>query len=528
MVETHHIETVDVVDRPISISHLVHKLHAYAPAIVLSTAAIAVLYIVLSITIYAFSPTQRITSQQFRLEFEGASEGKYPNGMKFSSSDLTSTPILLGVFHDDHLDRFTTFSEFSRSIFVLEANLEYERLAADYQARIADPKLSPVDRDRLTREWQAKAAALAKNDFSLNWVRTRNTAAVPESLVQKVLVDTLTAWAKFAVNEQHVLKYRLTVLSPEMMGTGEGENEPVVAIQVLRSKIHQVLANIEALRALPGSELARTRDGMSLADIQLRLDEIIRFRLEPLTGRVSATGLIANRINTLRFLESQLAYDQRYLKTTQDKADIIRRAFGVYSVDQRGFTPEAAAPASPGTRDQARTQRSDTLMPQISDSFLDRLLTLTSQASDIQYRQKLADEYRQASLDIIPAQEAVAYDQEVVALVKSPTVAAASGDAADATAKIVATRNEVKELLGRVNSIYDAVSANLSPAKELYTATAPPITRTEHTRSLMQLALYGVALVALSIPIIVILCLIHARIREEEATDAHVPELETA
>jgi len=122
----------------------------------------------------------------------------------------------------------------------------------------------------------------------------------------------------------------------------------------------------------------------------------------------------------------------------------------------------------------------------------------------------------------------VAYDQEVVALVKSPTVAAASGDAADATAKIVATRNEVKELLGRVNSIYDAVSANLSPAKELYTATAPPITRTEHTRSLMQLALYGVALVALSIPIIVILCLIHARIREEEATDAHVPELETA
>jgi hypothetical protein len=519
MPDSHHTEVVE--DRPISISHLVHTLHAYAPAILLSTAALAILYVIVAVALYVLSPTQRITSQKFRLDFEGASEGKYPNGIKFSSSDITSTPILLKVFQDDHLDRFTSFPEFSRSVVVLESNLEYERLAADYQARIADPKQSPVDRERLMREWQAKAAAINKNDFALNWLRTRNTAIVPESLVQKVLVDTLTGWARYAVNEQHVLKYRLTILSPEMI-TADAGAEPVVAIQVLRSKIHQILVNINALREVSGSELIRSRDGMSLADIQLRLEEIMRFRLEPLTGRVSTTGLIMNRPNTLRFLESQLAYDQRYLKTTQDKADIIRQAFGVYSLDQRGFTPETATPASPGARDQTRTQRSDTLMPQISDSFLDRLLALTSQSSDIQYRQKLADDYRRASTEIVPVQEAVAYDQEVLALVRSSPTAAAPGDAAEAAGEIVAMRNEVRQLLGRVNNIYDAVSTNLSPAKELYTLTAPPIARSEHSRSLSQLALYGVALIALAFPIIVILCLIHARVREEEANEPHV------
>ena len=89
-----------------SISHLVHTLNAYAPAILLSAAAVTVLYIIIAVAIYVLSPTQRITSQKFRLDFEGASDARYPNGIKFSSSDITSTPILLQVFKDDHLDRF--------------------------------------------------------------------------------------------------------------------------------------------------------------------------------------------------------------------------------------------------------------------------------------------------------------------------------------------------------------------------------------------------------------------------------------
>ncbi|MEA2339376.1 MAG: hypothetical protein QOE82_3383, partial [Thermoanaerobaculia bacterium] len=142
MPDLHTTTEVVEVDRPMSISHLVHTLKAYAPAIILSLAAAAVLYVVAGVAIYVFSPSQRITSQAFRLDFEGASEAKYPNGIKFSASDITSTPILLKVFRENQLDRFTSFPSFSRSVFVLEANLDYERLAAEYQARLADPKQS--------------------------------------------------------------------------------------------------------------------------------------------------------------------------------------------------------------------------------------------------------------------------------------------------------------------------------------------------------------------------------------------------
>lgn len=508
-----------------SISHLVHTLRAYAPVIFLSTAAVALLYVVVAIALYVFAPAQRLTTQKFRLDFEGASEAHYPNGIKFSSSDITSTPILLKVFQDNHLDRFTTFPSFSRAVFVLEANLDYERLAAEYQSRLADPKSSAIDRERILREWQAKSASIAKNDYSLNWLRTPDTAGVPESVVKKVLLETLSGWARYATNEQHVLKYRLTVFSPQVIDSADADGEPFIAIQVLRSKIYKILQNIDDLRQVPGSELIRSAHGMSLEEIRLRLEEITRFRLEPLAGRVSTSGLIMNRPATLRFLESQLAYDERQLKGTQDYADAIRQSLAVYSFDQRGFAPESVSTTTTTTgREQAapRPQRADTVVPQISEGFLDRLVALTSQSSDVQYRQKLSDDYRHAAQLIIPAQQAVSYDQEVLNLVKTSTTAPTSPQAGDVRNEIVATQNQVKQLLGYVNEIYGSISSNLSPSKELYTLTAPPVARTEHARNLPQLALYGVGLLALSLPLIIIFCLIHARVREEEATEPYV------
>src|SRR5438477_4034506 len=155
---------------------------------------------------------------------------------------------------------------------------------------------------------------------------------------------------------------------------------------------------------------------MSLEEIRLRMEEIVRFRLDPLTGRIASSGLVQNRAATLRFLESQLAYDQRLLKATQDRAENIRQALGVYANDQRSVTETAAAPSK---EPRPQVQHPDTVMPQVTESFLDRLVSLTTQSSDIPYRQKLADEYRGASQAIVPVQQAVSYDQEVLSLVKS-------------------------------------------------------------------------------------------------------------
>lgn len=511
------------VETPLSVSHVVHVLRAYTPAIVLATLAVAVASFIITLLLYLMAPAQRLTSQQFRLDFKGANGGSYPNGLKFSSAEIVSSPILLRVFKDNDLQRFTDFNSFSRSIFVLESNAEYEKLAADYRNRLSDPKLSPVDRERLQRDWEAKSASISKSDYSINYLRTGRTNKIPESVARKVLSDILAAWASFAMHEQHVLSYRMAVLSPNLLTVSDAEEgDFIIQLQVLREKIYRVAVNVQALSEIPGAELVRTpKEQLSLEEIRVRLEEITRYRIEPLTSLVRSTGLIQNPAATLRYLESQLAYDERALKAAQDRAGSYRDALSVYTMsDQSGGVPEIGAAAGANNPADKSARPSESVV--MNDSFIDRVVSMVNQSGDMQYRQKMVDDYQRAAQTIIPAQLAVTYDKQVIDFVRgaAPAAASANANVERVRAEIAATQAEVRTLVSHVNEIYEQVSRNLNPSTELYSLTSPPASHTERTRSLGDLLLYDVAAIVATIPIAAIISLLHARVREEEEDEA--------
>src|ERR1051325_1561245 len=519
----HHADRIAVEpETPISVSHLVHTLRAYAPVIWLSLAAVAIGYLILGVALYIASPSQRITMQQFRLDFEGAQKGEYPNGVKFSPSEIVATPILLKVFNTNELGRFQKFTDFSRSVFVLESNPAFERLAADYTARLADPKLTPIDRERIQREWEAKRDSISKNDYSVNYVRS-GQGAIPETLVRKTLVDILNTWADYVTREQHVLEYKLAVLSPEVVEIpNANDGDVVVTLQMVRSKIGRVMANIDDLQDIPGADLVRTTDDkMSLEEIKVRLDEILRFRVEPLVDIARSSGMVSNPAATIRFLETQLAYDQRRLASVQSQADAARQSLAVYSQNGRAGsdTPLTASAVTP--RPNAAAGTPESLMPQLSDSFIDRLVSLTSQAADLKYRQKIAEEYGRLQNQVVPLQAAVAYDQEILAQFRNPSGTTAV-NAAQVREQIASTQNDFRLLVQKVNEIYRLVSRNLNPAGELFAMTQPPITRVERSANIGKLAVYGLLFLLLSLPVIVVLCLLHNRVRQEEVSEGYV------
>jgi len=345
---------------------------------------------------------------------------------------------------------------------------------------------------------------------------------MPEELVRKVLNDVLTEWAGYVVSEQHVLEYRMAVLSPDVVSVTpiDGAN-PVINIDMLRARALRVRHNADQMRAIPGAVLARTSaDAMSLNDITVRLDEIVRFRLEPLTRRV-ASARLDDRAETIRFLESQLAFDQRQLESQKGLAEVSRRGLAMYLVgDQTADLPLVTPPES----GSGSTPAHETVMPQLSDSFLDRLIQLTASSMDSQYRQKLTDEYRQASLHIVPLQAAVAYHQSILEFVRSGV----AGDTIDPQVvdqQIQATREEVRGLVTRMQEIYRILSVNLNSSTELMTRTGSATTRVARAISVRQLALYGILTAFLTIPLLILLSLIHNRVREEdEATEVIRPE----
>jgi len=516
---------VEPVDPPISISHLMRTLRGYLPVIVLTLLSVTILYALVVVAYMLIKPSQSVTSVRFRLNFTGADKSTYPNGQRFNASSIISTPVLLKVYRANDLGRFCTFTIFSRSIVVLEANPALERLNTEYQARMADPKLTPVDRDRLAREFDAKRDSLGKNEYTLNY--TRAAGSIPEHLVRKTLSDILVTWANDAENEQSLLDFPMAVLSPNILNVSSAEaNDPMISLLLLRSNIGRVLLNIHELELVPGASVIRTpTQHMSLLEIRLRLEDTLRFRVEPLLNVVRSSGLVRNPAAMIQFLETQINYDERTLHDMQQRSDAIRNALSVYAMSSPGAEEARSAAAQPsGTREVKGG--GDTVTPIVNETFLDRLVALSNQTDEVRYRQKAADEYHRATLAIIPAEQAVAYDKELLEMMKRSPSTGASTSAAQIQGDIDSIRSESRALVAQVNEIYQVLSRTMNPASQVYSVTQAPTTNIQRTGDLRRGILGLLLVVLLTLPITVIVCLLHNRVREEEREEE--AELEEA
>ena len=157
-------------------------------------------------------------------------------------------------------------------------------------------------------------------------------------------------------------------------------------------------------------------------------------------------------------------------------------------------------------------------MPQLSDSFLDRLIDLTNQRNDIEYRQELVDDIKEASLAVLPYEQEVAYYEQLLSQMRGLGSSAQDTNAAvrQETASIL---ESVEHAIRDANAIYDQMSLNLNPSTVLYTVTSPPLARIERGLSLRRIALWGILVFLISIPLVLGGVLLAARIREDEAMD---------
>ncbi|HET8775141.1 MAG TPA: hypothetical protein VFP80_15170 [Thermoanaerobaculia bacterium] len=487
---------------PLTVAHVARTIRAYRSVIGLTLLAVIVGYVILAVAYYLMAPAVRVTSLKFRLEFTGAERGVYPNGAKFSSADIISTPVLLKTFRQNNMERFTQLASFDNSIYVVESNEAREALALEYQARLADQRLNPIDRERIQRDYELKAGSLAKNHFAISYARKRNDS-VPDELAKKILHDILKNWTDYALNEQHVLEYRTSVLSPDIVAPNTQSTEnPIVSTVVLRGKVKQLLENVDQVRKVPNAELMRTADGYSLNDIAVRLADVVRYRLEPLVDRIAAARL-DDRAETLRFMTTQLAYDERTLQARISTAEAAQRTLAVYTAEQqRDQSGRVAATATQPDGEAVTTQ--------INESFIDRLIDLTSRSVDSDFRKEMAEEFQKATLAILPAEEAVAYDKAVLTSVRN-TGAASGANAQDVAREIASSRDEVRQLAFKVQEMYKIISRNLNASTELL-APGMPQTHIERGVSPVRLVLFGVLFTLLSLVLTVLLALVHSRI----------------
>jgi hypothetical protein len=307
----------------------------------------------------------------------------------------------------------------------------------------------------------------------------------------------------------------MSIISPDILNSTPAEaNGPMISLLILRSNISRVLQNLTELQDVPGANLVRTTSQkMSLLELRIRLDDMLRFRIDPLIAAIRTGGLIRNPPAVIQFLESQLTYDQYQLRDLQQKSEAIRTAMSVYTMSRpQADARNGVAQMTPQTPKGA----GETITPMVNDTFIDRLVAMSNQPDEIKYRQKAADDYQKAILASIPAQQAVDYDKEMLDLVRR---APSGGGSASPVNDIETIRTETRGLVAQLNEIYQILSRTINPASQVYSVTQAPTTTIQRTGDLRRSGLGLLLVLLITLPVAVIMCLLHNRVREEETAE---------
>ena len=322
----------------VSIVDFIERIHGYRRVIATVAIAVASLYLLVSFLMVLLSPSVTMVALNFHLNFEGVSEGRYPNGTKFGVQDIVSVPVLGQVHEANDLEQFLPMQEFSDALFIAQENHSAELLDKEYLARLSDSGLKTVERLRLEEEYRAKRNALKAVDYSLNFVREQGRLRIPTTLVEKVLPDILKTWANHADQRRGILKYKKIVYSPDFIRKELLNSEDyVVAADILRSRTRTTLGSLDGVAELPGAEVIRVgEEGISLAEVKIHLQDILRLRLEPLLMFLRTTGVSKDPRTAARYFETRFAKITSRLDRANEEIEILEEALDRYLRERPG------------------------------------------------------------------------------------------------------------------------------------------------------------------------------------------------
>ena len=193
-----------------------------------SLAAVMLLFAIGVALLFTALPSQRVATLPFMIQFDGAAKGEYPNGMKFSTADIITSPILNQVYQANQLKKILPFADFKNAIFISQTNKELEMLDEAYKAKLADRKLSAVDRQRIEAEYRQKRKSLHNQQYTLNFSLKEGMVSMPEKQISKVMADILATWAVEADQRKGAFKYRIPVYSRNIIQKGMLESEDYI------------------------------------------------------------------------------------------------------------------------------------------------------------------------------------------------------------------------------------------------------------------------------------------------------------
>ena len=350
----------------------------------ISLHALAVLSVAVAVlgVVYTVLPHQQQSTVVFRLLFKGAEKGLYPNGTQFTPSDVVTTAVLEEVYQRNGLEKFCKFEDFKSAVVVINRNPDIQRLQREYAPKLEDRKLLVVERQKLEAEYYNRMQAIRNGEFTLMLQQDGALLKWPGTLAGKVIEDVLIVWLDQS-RSRGVFKFDFNVYSANLLQEiTETNSDYILLLDRLRITISRVLGNLQSLGQIPGSQLVRVGDKqVSLGELEANLRDNLRFDMREINSMIYSFGLFREPVLTKAYLNEQLFRLEIEREELQSRNKGMQQVVVDYSAGRTGGQTSTSG---------SNTGSTSGLMPQLSDGFLDRILDLSGQSTDIFFRQDIS------------------------------------------------------------------------------------------------------------------------------------------
>jgi hypothetical protein len=503
-----HTVQLDEAQDEVSLGRIFATLWSYRRVIEAGIAVVMGLYVVVALALFMLLPRERLSSVGFRVVFDGVDDSKYPNDTKFATSDIIATPVLAEVYARDELSRYTeTFEKFKNSMFIRDANRDLEMLDLEYAGRLADPKLGPMDRERIEADYRDRRKSLTAPFYSLTMRRNEWVTTMPPAMAEKVLKDTLSTWAQQVDTKKGALKYNVALYTRSSVPLDLIEHEDyLIAVDVLRSKTLGMLDTLDQIGKLPGAAAFRAGpDHLSLGELRATLSDTLRFRLQPLIATITQVGATTDNRRLRAYVENQLAQAKERQQEQQRRVDTLQSSLAAYT-GEKTFSTRAAVAVGQQPHPAPTGADQSGVIPQVSESFLDRIMDLSRQNNDVKYRQEMTEKIIAEGMNVSAAGRDIPYYEQLLAHL--PT--GSGGGSAEIRTATKSVYDAVVRSIDQINMFYAELSAqNLNAQSMIYRITDPFADFSQRAFGLPLMVMYGALTLLLALFFVPLACLVH-------------------
>lgn len=491
-------------DDGISLKDLIMTFWGYRRAIVLLSLGATILIIAIAGFIFLTQTGEIVAKLQFKLDFQGVNKGEYPNGMRFSSSDILSMPVINKVHKEDNLQRYIKLPDFKASLAVIQTSDALRLLEYEYAAKLSAKNLNVDQRARLEAEFIEKKKSVLIPVYTLMWdIGSDGTiGSIPADLVAKTLNDILRGWAEYADRVKGANQYQIPLVSRNILKKEDVEDQDYyIAIDILRLTIKRIMGDISELEKIPGANTLKIgKNRISLSDLKYRIADAENFKLNPLTGLVRQTGITKNKDIAVGYLKNRIF--ELDLKNEEAVANInvYEGSLNKYVQKSVNIVPAVDADSRPPTSSlkPGLLGNVPAMIPQLGASFLTSLIEMAQENTDAKFRQEITEKVIDVGLKKVVVDGELKYYKRLYEQIANPKNGEiSSGFVSAATDRIKGTMEAVFNILiqtiDETNTIYLELSnINLNPDSLLYNVTEPVVMARERLLSPKKILMYVV------------------------------------